>query len=79
MLTEYIQAAMRRATYEVLDDGTCYGEIPDLSGVWANADTLAATQAELQEVLEGWITLGLRLNHPLPVLDGIALTVDRVS
>ena len=29
MLTQYIQAAMHRATYELLEDGTFYGEIPD--------------------------------------------------
>src|SRR5262245_1854078 len=41
MLTEYIQAAMRRATYEILpEDKTYYGEIPGFQGVWANADTL---------------------------------------
>jgi hypothetical protein len=28
MLTEYIQAAMGKARYEILDDGTYYGEIP---------------------------------------------------
>lgn len=40
MLTEYIRAAMRRAKYEILpDDGTFYGEIPDLDGVYANAET----------------------------------------
>jgi len=41
MLTKYIQAAMQRAHYEILeDDGTSYGSIPDLPGVWANAATL---------------------------------------
>jgi len=42
MLTKYIGAAMRRATYEILPDGTFYGEIPDFQGVYANADTLEA-------------------------------------
>jgi hypothetical protein len=32
MLTEYIHAAMHRATYEILSDGTFYGEIPRLPG-----------------------------------------------
>lgn len=31
MLTRYIQAAMRQATYELLKDGTFYGEIPLLT------------------------------------------------
>lgn len=75
MLTEYIRAAMQRATYEILSDGTFYGEIPGFQGVYANADTLVSCQEELQEVLEGWIVLGLRLGHSLPVVDGVELVV----
>jgi predicted RNase H-like HicB family nuclease len=74
MLTKYIEAAMHRATYELLEDGTFYGRIPECQGVWANAETLEACRDELQEVLEGWIILGLRLGHTLPIIDGIDLT-----
>ena len=74
MLKKYIEAAMHRATYELLEDGTFYGRIPECQGVWANAETLEACRDELQEVLEGWIILGLRLGHTLPIIDGIDLT-----
>jgi len=77
VLTNYIQAAMRRASYEILPDGTYYGEIPGFQGVYANAPTLEACREMLQEVLEGWIVLGLRLGHTLPVVDGIALTTEK--
>jgi predicted RNase H-like HicB family nuclease len=75
MLTKYIGAAMHHAIYEMLDDGTFYGEIPELQGVYANTDTLESCREQLQEVLEGWIVLGLRLGHALPVVDGLALTI----
>ena len=77
MLTEYIRAAMRRATYEILTDNTFYGEIPGFQGVYANAKTLEACREELQEVLEGWIVLGLGLGHSLPVVDGIELAIEQ--
>jgi predicted RNase H-like HicB family nuclease len=54
MLTTYIRAAMHRAKYEILPDGTFYGEIPGFQGVWANAPSLEACREELQQVLEGW-------------------------
>lgn len=76
MLTSYIQAAMRRAVYELLSDKTYYGEIPGFQGVYANARTLEECRRELQEGLEGWIVLGLRLGHALPVVDGISLSVE---
>jgi len=76
MLIDYIRVAMRRASYEVLSDGTFYGEIKSFQGVYANASTLEECREQLQEVLEGWIILGLRRGHELPVVEGIALSVE---
>ncbi len=76
MLTAYIQAAMRYAQYEILEDNSYYGDIPDFQGVYANADALEACRKELQEVLEGWIVLGLRLGHSLPEVDGLQLDIE---
>jgi predicted RNase H-like HicB family nuclease len=76
MLTEYINAAMRHARYEILpENGGYYGEIPELPGVWANADTLEACREELREVLEDWIALGLAQGSPIPPIDGVAITI----
>ena len=78
MLTDYIQAAMRTAHYEILPDGEGYfGNITGLQGVWANADTLEACREELQEVLEEWIILGLKMGTPIPALDGIELNIKK--
>lgn len=60
LLTNYIQSAMRHARYEILPEGTYYGEIPGFQGVYANEPTLEACREALQEALEGWILLGLR-------------------
>lgn len=78
MLTAYINAALRKAHYEMLPDGEGYfGSIEGLQGVWAQADTLEACREELREVLEEWIVLGLRMGHPLPPIDGITLTIQQ--
>lgn len=73
MLSKYIKSAMQRATYEMLDNGTFYGEIPDCQGVWANEDTLEACRDELQSVLEDWMLARISDRLALPVLDGINL------
>lgn len=76
MLTEYISAAMRKARYEILpDDKSFYGEIAGFDGVYATADTLEACRNELAEVLEEWIFFRIARSLPLPVVDGIELTV----
>ena len=55
MLTAYITAAMARARYRIIEDGSYYGAIPGLRGVWASASSLEACREELQEVLEDWL------------------------
>ncbi len=80
MLTDYIRAAMRKASYEILpDDGTFYGEIPGFDGVYANADTLERCREELEEILEEWILLKVFKHFPLPAVDGIDLTIKEVA
>jgi len=80
MLTAYINAAMHRAHYELLEDGEGYfGKIPELQGGWANADTLEACRDELRDVLEEWIILGLKMNHHIPAIDGIELNLEKVA
>lgn len=77
MLTAYIHTAMQKATYELLEDNTFYGEIPECQGIWGNASTLEACRNELQDALEGWIILGLRLNHTIPIIDSIDLNFSK--
>lgn len=79
VLTSYIQAAMHQATYELLEDHTFYGEIPPCPGVMTNATTLEDCRELLQDALEGWILLGLKLGHEMPVIAGITLSLQEVS
>ena len=80
MLRNYIRAAMRQARYEILpDDGTYYGEIPGFDGVYANADKLEACREELEEIVEEWILFRVSRNLPLPVVEGIELTIKETA
>ena len=74
MLTDYIEAAMAHAVIEhVEEDQRYYGEIPLCRGVIGIGETHEQCRRDIQEALEGWIILGLRLGHGLPVIDGIDL------
>ena len=73
MITAYIEEAMGRATYKILEDGTYFGEIPGLPGVWANEPALEDCRKVLQEVLEEWLLLKLRDNEEIPPLGEISL------
>ncbi len=73
MLTDYINAAMTRAKYKIIDDGTYFGEVPRLEGVWANAKTLEICRRELQEVLEDWLIVKLRDGDTIPRVGRVQL------
>jgi hypothetical protein len=75
MITDYIQAALARAKYKILDGGEgIFGEIRGFDGLWASAPTLEACREELRTTLEGWLLVKLRHNDDdLPVLKGMNL------
>ena len=76
MLSEYLNAAMARAHYELLDGGEgFYGEIPGFQGVWAQADKLEACRIALASTLEDWLLFRISRQLPIPVVDGFDLTV----
>ncbi len=69
MITEYIQAAMEKATYEIIKDEEPYfAKIPELQGVWASGKTLEECRKNLREVLEEWIVLSIKKSLPIPPL-----------
>ena len=57
MLTEYIVKKLNKAKYKILEDGSYFGEIPGLQGVWASEKSLEKCRETLQEVLEDWFVL----------------------
>ncbi len=71
MVTEYIEAALALARYELIEDETpYYGEIPGLDGVWASGATLEECRNSLKEALEGWIVIRLRRGLDIPPVQG---------
>ena len=67
MLVEFIEAVMGYASYDKLDTGEYYGEIPRCPGVWASGKTLEGCRRELQEVLEDWLLLKLHDGDTLQI------------
>jgi predicted RNase H-like HicB family nuclease len=69
MLIEYIEEALKRARYEMIEDEEpYYGEVEELKGVWATGKTLEECRNNLKEVIEGWILLSIKKDLPIPAL-----------
>jgi predicted RNase H-like HicB family nuclease len=80
VLNQYIAAALRRAHYEVLENGEgFYGSIPELTGVWAQASTLEECRDALSSALEDWLLFSLLRQHAIPVIGGIDLAIRDVA
>jgi len=74
MLTEYIEEALGRARYEIIEDEEpYYGEIKELKGVWATGETLEECRSNLKDVIEGWILLSIKRGLPIPKLGDIEI------
>jgi predicted RNase H-like HicB family nuclease len=74
MFSEYILKKLKEAKYKLLKDGTYFGEISGLKGVWANAKNLEDCRKELQEVVEDWVLLKVRDHEKIP---GFEFKTDR--
>ena len=68
MFSEYVEHAMRHARYDLLEDGSYFGEIPGFDGLWADASTRDECVQELKSVLEDWSLLHVADHTPLPRL-----------
>ena len=81
MIRAFIQAAMRRAHYDIIDQpgDPYYGEIPGFDGVVACGATLEECRANLEDALDAWLILGLQLGHTIPEIDGVKLENLRVA
>jgi len=68
MLIQYIQAALEKAKYKIIEDGEpYYGEVPELEGVWATGKALEECRRNLEEVIDEWLVF--RLRNGLPLLE----------
>ena len=66
MFNEYIEKKLKSAKYKILKDGSYFGEVKGVRGVWANAKNLEDCRQELKEVLEDWFLLKVRAKEKIP-------------
>ena len=74
MLDRFIEKQLKKVRYKLLKDGTYFGEVAGLRGVWASASNLEDCRKELREVLEDWVFLKIRNREPIA---GFEIKFDR--
>lgn len=79
MITAYIDMALARARYEVLEDGSYCATVPGLRGVVAIGRGVEECRRELAEVVEEWILVRVARGLVVPKLGGVSIKVRRAG
>ncbi len=63
-ILQYMSAAMRRAQYELLEDGSneWYAHIPGFEGLWATGPSVEEARADLYDALDSWLTANFSIS-----------------
>ncbi|HPH48968.1 MAG TPA: type II toxin-antitoxin system HicB family antitoxin, partial [Methanothrix sp.] len=77
MFSEYIKAALRRAKYETLENGTYMAKAEGLRGVIATGKTIEECREDLVEAIEEWIVIRLQRGLTILDLDGHAIGISK--
>ncbi|MDD4446853.1 MAG: type II toxin-antitoxin system HicB family antitoxin [Methanothrix sp.] len=79
MFAEYIQAALEKAQYKVIDNGDepFFVDVPELDGVWATGCTIEDARRNFIESLEDWIAAHLLWNLALPPIGSHTICVSK--
>ena len=77
MFAEYIAAALRRAKYDALENGSFMATVEGLPGVIATGKTIEERREDLIEVIEEWITIRLQRGLNIPAIDGCTIGVSQ--
>lgn len=74
MLTKYLQCALDRAHYEIIqDEEPYYGDVPGLDGVWATGKNLEECRKNLAEAIEDWLFFSIARGLSIPPLGEVTI------
>jgi predicted RNase H-like HicB family nuclease len=79
MITKYIDKALARARYDVLEDGSFCATVPGLRGVVALGRGVEECRRELSEVVEEWVLVRVARGLDVPRLGGVVIKVRRAG
>jgi len=70
----YLDAAMKKARVERMEDGRYFATIPKFEGLWASGDTEEDAKRDLYAALDGWIDVQIKIGREkVPDIDGVSL------
>lgn len=72
-LRRYVEETLKRAHYEVDENGVVIAKVPGASGFFAQGDTFEEARENLRDVIEGNVMLALQLGLEIPKVPGVKI------
>ncbi len=79
MIRTYLDAALSRARYTQLEDGSYGAEVRGLRGVIATGSTLEACRNALGEVVEEWVLVRVSKGLDIPALGTAKIRIRKAG
>jgi len=68
------------AEYKIIEsEEPVFVSVPGLNGAWATGKTIEEARAELIEVIEEWLVLGIKLGHTIPAIGDAMINVPTIN
>ena len=79
MIRDYLDAALDRARYTQLEDGSYAAEVRGLRGVIATGTTLEACRKNLESVVEEWVLVRVAKGLAIPALGSARIRIRKAG
>ena len=69
---QYLNAAMKKAEFDRMENGEYFASIPGFDGLWASGHTRDEASHDLYSALDGWLDVHLRVGRQsIPAIEGV--------
>ncbi|RLT44640.1 MAG: type II toxin-antitoxin system HicB family antitoxin [Chloroflexi bacterium] len=75
-ILDYVQAALKRARYEVDENDVVVAHVPNASGFFSQGESFEEARDNLRDAIEGNVILALQLGLPIPPMEDIVIEVQ---
>lgn len=75
-ISHYVQAALKRARYEVDENDMIVASVPNASGFFSQGENFEEARENLRDAIEGNVVLALQLGLSIPSMEEVVIEVQ---
>ncbi len=75
LVTAYVEAALRHAWVEMIDDAEFFASVSGLEGVWGEGESALEAERDLRESIFAWVSVHRARGLLIPRIEGFDLNL----